>query len=433
MFSYDLEIKKIKEEFFLYCHNKAVIIAQGKVLIKSESEKFIKFIKDDFDRCGEFKIKKDNSINFNNQFCAYAIYSDQKDLIENPKRKEYQDNLSNLFIKFDLCFIQTGNGPPYELEQEVRLRFIRDKIKEIVGQKNFEKLTKYAWGEYYNGMTNGEDPGPGEFISNNDFKNSGLTKEIQNIYLTLSNEEKGAVHGLYSMLGRQSILLPILLISGKINISEYTAAIIGLGHNFIHIYVDSKNKKEENKRYQEFYDRVYAEAALALNYSKFTETSFEEDLLKKDESINHEFKSSLRMNLRTKHPDEKMVSEALKEIVAFLNTKGGYLIIGVEDNKNQLGISIDNFKSTDEWQRFLKDKIINQIGDGYLETFIHPTIYNSKNNKEIAIIKCDKLPENKQAFLNETFYIRQTASVKALSNKEMLAYIKNRSLKVAKI
>ena len=135
------------------------------------------------------------------------------------------------------------------------------------------------------------------------------------------------------------------------------------------------------------------------------------------------------MNLITKKPDEKMVTEALKEIVAFLNTKGGYLIIGIEDNKNQLGLSVDNCKNIDEWQRYLKDKIINQIGDGYLETFIHPVIYKSKKNKEIGIIKCDKLPDDKQAFLNEVFYIRQTASVKALSNKEMLTYIKNKSLK----
>ena len=429
MFAYELGVKKIKNEYFLYSEFGAISVAQGKHLVKSDSEEFIKFIKDDFDRCGEITIKKNNSISFNNQFCAYAIFSDQINLIENPKRLEYQNDLACLFIKYDLCFIRTGIGPPYELEQEVRQRPLFEKITKIVGKDNFEKMSKYAWGQYYNGMTEGEDPGPGTFISDQGYKSLGITNKIQNIFSKLSNEQKGAIHGLYSMLGRESILLPILLISGQISISEYSNAIIGLGNNYPFIYMDSKNKKEENKRYQELYDRTYAQASLALNYSKHHKPSEEEELLTKDESINHEYKSSLRMNLITKKPDEKMVTEALKEIVAFLNTKGGYLIIGIEDNKNQLGLSVDNFKNIDEWQRYLKDKIINQIGDGYLETFIHPVIYKSKKNKEIGIIKCDKLPDDKQAFLNEVFYIRQTASVKALSNKEMLTYIKNKSLK----
>ena len=45
-----------------------------------------------------------------------------------------------------------------------------------------------------------------------------------------------------------------------------------------------------------------------------------------------EFKSTLRTNLHTGQPDEKMQMAALKTIAAFLNAGGGTLLIGVADD-----------------------------------------------------------------------------------------------------
>ena len=266
MFPYDFEIKKINNEFVLYFEDKAINIAQGDKIVKHKSYSLIEFIRDDFERCGEVSINNNNTIDFNGKFCAYVIFSDQINLLENPTHKKYQDNISNLFIKYDMCFIRTANGPPYESDQFARLLPIQNKVNEIVGKENYDKMFKYAWGTYYETMTEGDDPGPGEFISDENYSSSGITAQIKKIYSNLSNEEKGAVHGLYMCLDRHSVLLPILLIAKKISVSEYTTGFIGLGNNFVYVYEDAEDKNEEKKRYQEIYDLGFNSASIALEY-----------------------------------------------------------------------------------------------------------------------------------------------------------------------
>ena len=151
-------------------------------------------------------------------------------------------------------------------------------------------------------------------------------------------------------------------------------------------------------------------------------------ILSKEETATHEYKTSLRINIATNKPDDRIIHSALKTIVAFLNTKGGNLIIGVSDDKTLVGLTVDRFKNTDEWQLFLKDKIKKQIGAEYLETYIHPEIQNIDGN-DIAIIKTDPLPKSETAFLNDAVYVRLGPATAALSHKEMLEWNKKRMLK----
>ena len=51
--------------------------------------------------------------------------------------------------------------------------------------------------------------------------------------------------------------------------------------------------------------------------------------------------------------------------MSFLNTTGGHLVIGIDDNKKLIGIEIDQFASIDEWIRFITDKISSQIGKSF--------------------------------------------------------------------
>ena len=84
---------------------------------------------------------------------------------------------------------------------------------------------------------------------------------------------------------------------------------------------------------------------------------------------------------------------------------------------------------TIEWQRYLKDQINNKIGNGFLENFIHPS-FIKKDDNDVAVIKCDQLPKEKTAFLEDTVYVRQTASTKKLSSKEALEWKENRLSKI---
>ena len=426
---YDLKVKKIKDEHVLCFKDKPILIAQGKIEVKSKSKSLIDFILKDFERCADIKIKKNRTIDFNNKFCAYVIFSDQKKLLEDPENKIYQENIPNLFIKYDRSLIRTANGPPYESMQLSQLLPIMEIVKEIIGEENFKKLSNYAWGAYYDSMTGSDDHGVGESISDEDFKKSGICQKIIDLYSNFSKEEKGSVHALYMCLDKMSFLMPILLVSKKISLREYSHCFMGLGINFTYIYEDAKNKKQENERYQELYDLCLNSASVVINYldSASFEINADEEIIARDESIIHELKSTLRMNLKTNNIDEKMVYGVLKTIVGFLNTKGGNLVIGVSDNHEIIGLDKDKFKNIDEWQRFFKDKVNAKIQGSYLETFIHPRLIKIKN-KDIAIIECQKLTNDKTAYLDDKVYIRQTASTKELTTKETVEWIKNRSI-----
>ena len=67
------------------------------------------------------------------------------------------------------------------------------------------------------------------------------------------------------------------------------------------------------------------------------------ELLAAGEGSDTEFKSTLRTNLHTGQADEKMHLATLKSIAGFLNTKGGRLIIGVDDNGKAIGLKLRQF------------------------------------------------------------------------------------------
>lgn len=422
---YSFDIKKINDEYVLIYDDKPIFIAQGKIEVKSKSKSFIEYLVKDFERCAEISVKEDNTIDFNGKFCAYAIYSDQKYLIENSENENYQKDLSNLLFKYDLSLIRTSNGPPFETQQLSLLLPIVNKVEEIVGKDNFTKMSNYAWGAYYDKMTESTDHGVGESISDEDYKKSNVKDKLTEIFNNFTNEEKGAVSALRASLGNMSVIVPILLVSKKITLGEYTNAYMGIGDNFIYVYEDAKDKTEERQRYQEIYDSGYNTATIILKYLENSSSRADLELLKKDESNTHELKSTLRMNLASKQKDDRMLHDVLKTIVGFLNTKGGNLLIGVADDKKIIGLEEDKFKNLDEWQRYLKDQINHKIGNGFLENFIHPR-FIKKDNKDIAIIECDQLPKDKTAFLEDTVYVRQTASTKKLSPKETIEWRENR-------
>ena len=85
-------------------------------------------------------------------------------------------------------------------------------------------------------------------------------------------------------------------------------------------------------------------------------------LIRKGESIQLEFKSTLRWNLHTDQKDPNMEYAVLKTIVAFLNSKGGTLIVGVADNGELVGISADHFPDEDKFKLHLTNLINKRIG-----------------------------------------------------------------------
>ena len=145
-----------------------------------------------------------------------------------------------------------------------------------------------------------------------------------------------------------------------------------------------------------------------------------------EESKKFERKSSLRFDIKQNKIENFITNQVLKTIVAFLNTEGGVLVVGQDDEKNILGIEIDKFKNQDDCSKYLKNKIKDYIGITFLETFIKYNFFKVQN-KTVLVIECKKLPKDQNAYLKDDFFIRSGPSNEKLTTKDTLDYIKKKT------
>ena len=152
-------------------------------------------------------------------------------------------------------------------------------------------------------------------------------------------------------------------------------------------------------------------------------------LINLDESEFLERKETLRKDTKKKEFQNYITEACLKTIVAFLNSKGGKLIVGQKDDKVISGIEEDNFKNNDDWSKFFKDKVKTHIGLTFMQTNIDFKFYK-KNEKTIAVINCKKLEKGKQAYLNDQdLYVRVGPSSEKLSAKQALELFNKKNKK----
>ena len=117
-----------------------------------------------------------------------------------------------------------------------------------------------------------------------------------------------------------------------------------------------------------------------------------EELLKLQESKTLEFKSSLRWNLQEDRRDDRHVTHAaLKTIAAFLNTEGGDLLIGVDDDRNVLGVEHDRLENDDQFLRHLAQAVRNGLGDR-AGTCIDPKT-QIVGGRAVCLVSCQRSPE----------------------------------------
>lgn len=93
-------------------------------------------------------------------------------------------------------------------------------------------------------------------------------------------------------------------------------------------------------------------------------------LIKAGESTTLEFKSTMRTNLKTGKIGKEIEIAWLKTVVAFMNSDGGILLIGVADTGKILGTEIDNFVNEDKCRLHFKNMLNTHIGAEFTR-FIH--------------------------------------------------------------
>ncbi|MFQ5698046.1 MAG: helix-turn-helix domain-containing protein, partial [Myxococcota bacterium] len=97
-------------------------------------------------------------------------------------------------------------------------------------------------------------------------------------------------------------------------------------------------------------------------------------------------------NLKEGRKDDKQVTHAvLKTVAAFLNTEGGDLLIGVDDDKRPVGIAHDQLDSDDKFMRHLAQAVRNGLGDR-AGTCIDPRT-QIVAGKTVCLVSCQRSPE----------------------------------------
>jgi hypothetical protein len=144
------------------------------------------------------------------------------------------------------------------------------------------------------------------------------------------------------------------------------------------------------------------------------------------ENSTQEFKSTLRTNLKTDKPDKAIELAWLKSVTAFMNSEGGTLLVGINDESNIEGIEADGFENQDKCRLHVKNLINQHIGAEFSRHI--DCNLQIVNGKTIVVITCEKATD--PVFLkvgkNEDFFIRSGPSSIRLSMSKMVQYLKQR-------
>ena len=158
-----------------------------------------------------------------------------------------------------------------------------------------------------------------------------------------------------------------------------------------------------------------------------------ERLILAGESERLEFKSTIRKNLETGEKDKRMEKAVLKTLVAFLNSEGGTLLVGVQDDGNIIGADVDTFENKDKMGLHLTNLISSQIGNGFLP-YISVSMVDF-DERVVVRVGCEPCPD--PVFLRdgkaEIFYVRSGPQTVELTGMALIDYVDNRRKTTKKV
>jgi membrane protein YdbS with pleckstrin-like domain len=155
-----------------------------------------------------------------------------------------------------------------------------------------------------------------------------------------------------------------------------------------------------------------------------------EELLAEGESQFVEYKSSLMWDYRQQRINKKLYTPVMKSLAAFMNSRGGHLLIGVDDEGNILGIEADlqgmKKPNLDGWENVFNLAFNSMIGVAY-RRLIELEFYE-KDGRTVCHVFVH--PADRPIFLKENntekFYIRAGNASQPLSFSEAATYIQAR-------
>lgn len=179
--------------------------------------------------------------------------------------------------------------------------------------------------------------------------------------------------------------------------------------------------------------RIYDELLNRMNSERdiIESTVKVEDLLASNESDKLEFKSTLRFDRRENLVSPDVQFSVIKTVAGFLNSEGGNLIIGVDDDGQVLGLDLDlqsfkNKPNIDGFQLHLVEILNNNFGS--LVTTNMVISFPKVGDTVVCWIKV--IQSNELTFVKskgqECAFVRMGNSTKKLSPQEQSNYEKKR-------
>jgi len=139
-----------------------------------------------------------------------------------------------------------------------------------------------------------------------------------------------------------------------------------------------------------------------------------------------EFKSTVRTHLKTGKVGKEIELAWLKAIVAFLNSDGGTLLMGVTDAGEICGLEVDNFENNDRCLLHVKN-LLNQHVGAEFSPYLDISLVE-KLTGVVVMIECKKATD--PVFLkigkNEEFYIRSGPSSVKLSPSQIVNFVQQK-------
>lgn len=157
------------------------------------------------------------------------------------------------------------------------------------------------------------------------------------------------------------------------------------------------------------------------------ETPSELDIIRMGESQFVEFKASLRWNIHTNSPDSRIEHSVLKTVVAFMNSDGGTLYVGVADDGEIVGIEEDGFPNDDKFLLHFGNLFNDKIGRQFTKYIDYEIV--KINGKSVMKVNCQRSAQPvflKDKQRQDEFFVRHGPSSVELSMSEFNSYAKDR-------
>lgn len=153
-------------------------------------------------------------------------------------------------------------------------------------------------------------------------------------------------------------------------------------------------------------------------------------LLGEGEHDRLEFKSSLRFDYKSGNASRELEKAAMKTVAAFLNSNGGYLVVGASDARAPLGLENDyrtlQRKDGDGFANHFTQMFNNMIGPEFRN--LVKLWFGSAGGRELCVVQA--LPSPRPVYLktdnSEHFYIRTGNISTALKLSEIESYSRSR-------